>query len=365
MVSKRSNLEFSSTRLADFFQQLPTRRLVLQAIYNSGSISRAEIARVTGLTKVTVSDVVAQMMAFELLTESAPAANSGPGKPPVLLQLKRDHLRTVAVDLSVKNSLVIGSVDLYGQPFSRSQRELPSGSREELVQELIGAIQDEIDASPLLVLGIGIGVPGVVDSQGTVIDGAALDLHDFNLSSVIADHFGVEVRVANDANVAVQADSLFGGAAGSTLLIRIGQGVGGGLMLDGKPYLGSSWASGELGHVVVVEAGHPCACGKRGCLEAEIARILSQPSPASNEIGRLLASALAPVVSVLNLAEIVLATPDSIDDEQLSISLFDEIKKTTLPEISDVLTVRRTKLGGDVVLLGAAAMALSAVLGVA
>ena len=365
MISKKKELVASSTVLADFFRQLPSRRLVLQAIYNAGSISRAEISRETGLTKVTVSDVVAQMISFDLLSESAPAASIGPGKPPVLLQLKRDHIRTIALDLSITDSVVIGSVDLYGQPFSISKRHLKANSTVELVESLRELIQEEIDSSPLMVLGIGVGVPGVVDNEGTVIDGAALKLHNFDLRGALADHFDIEVHVANDANVAAQADSLFGGAEQSSMLIRIADGVGGGLILDGKPFLGSSFASGELGHVVVVKDGAACACGKRGCLEAEISALLGSPAPDFEQIGYLLGAVLAPIVSVLNLGEIVLSTPSGIGTTQLVDALQSEIRSSTLPETFEGLVVRETKLGGDVVLLGAAAMALSAVLGVA
>jgi predicted NBD/HSP70 family sugar kinase len=365
MISKKRELAPSSTVLADFFRQLPSRRLVLQAIYNAGSISRAEIARETGLTKVTVSDVVAQMLSFDLLSESAPPSSTGPGKPPVLLQLKRDHLRTIALDLSITDSVVIGSVDLYGQPFSRSQKRLDIQSPSELVESLRALIQEEIDSSPLMVLGIGVGVPGVVDDEGIVIDGAALNLHNFDLRTALSDHFGIEVHVANDANAAAQADSLFGGAEQSSMLIRIANGVGSGLMLDGKPFLGSSFASGELGHVVVVREGAKCACGKRGCLEAEIAALLGEESPNQERIGHLLGAVLAPIVSVLNLGEIVLSTPSGIGGQQLVSALLTEIRNSTLPETFEGLVVRETKLGGDVVLLGAAAMALSAVLGVA
>ena len=198
-----------------------------------------------------------------------------------------------------------------------------------------------------------------------VIDGAALKLYNFDLRGALADHFDIEVHVANDANVAAQADSLFGGAEQSSMLIRIADGVGGGLMLDGKPFLGSSFASGELGHVVVVKGGASCACGKRGCLEAEISALLGSQAPNLERIGNLLGAVLAPIVSVLNLREIVLSTPNGIGGPELVNALLSEIRNSTLPETFEGLVVRETKLGGDVVLLGAAAMALSAVLGVA
>lgn len=365
MIQAHKSFPLSSAQLADFFGQLPSRRNVLRAIYNSGGISRAEIARETGLTKVTVSEIVSQMLELGLLSESEPQRVATPGKPPVLVTLRRDSLRTIAVDLSSSDSMVIGSVDLYGQLLSR--REINSSFKgvSELIESLNFEIRQEIESSDLGVVGIGVGIAGVVDDRGKVIDGAALNLHQIDLQSLIKQEFGIEVTVANDANVAAQADLIFGGASGNFLLIRIERGLGAGLMLDGRPFLGSSFAAGELGHVVVSAGGAPCACGNNGCLEAEVSSLLNGGTAAAKNVGRLVGSAIAPIVSVLNLHEIVLAAPLQIAEPELLSQLKQQIEVSTLPEISQGLNIRFSKLGKDVVLLGAAATALSTVLGVA
>jgi DNA-binding MarR family transcriptional regulator len=353
----------SSSQLIEFFRQAPSRVEVLKAIYNSGEVSRAEVARITGLTKVTVSEVVNQMQSLGLIQFSAPMKTASPGKRPILVQLRRDAVRIIAVDLSSPDSVRVGSVDLFGSVLGSTFSPLRMESIESLIEGVQAAIEKELDASEMMVLGIGVGVAGIVDPNGKVIDGAALELHGFDLQAELAKRLGLDVRVANDANVATVADLLFGGGESSHLLIRISKGVGAGILLDGVPYLGSNFAAGELGHVVVVPEGALCKCGKQGCLEAEIATRLSGGFD-EIELGALLGSAIAPIASALNLPEIVIAC-EELDGVAFLDAVFSEIQRTTLPSISQNLTVRYSRLGKDVVLLGAAAFSLSSTLGVA
>lgn len=353
----------SSVQLIKFFRQAPSRVEVLRAIYNSGEVSRAEVARITGLTKVTVSDVVNQLNVLGLILESAPFKTASPGKRPILVQLRRDSIRTIAVDLSSPDSIRVGSVDLFGRVLTSTTSPLQIDSIDTLIDGVQAAIESEILSSNLVVLGIGVGVAGVVDSKGKVLDGAALGFHGFDLQSELATRLGLEVRVANDANVATVADLLFGGGERSHLLIRISKGLGAGLLLDGAPYLGSNFAAGELGHVVVEPNGANCKCGKQGCLEAEIAIRLAGPFD-EVELGVLLGRAITPIASALNLPEIVISC-DETTGPLFPEAVFSEIARATLPAISQNLTVRYSRLGKDVVLLGAAAFALSEMLGVA
>ena len=353
-----------SRELYEFFWQQPSRIEVLRSIYNSGGISRAEIARETGLTKVTVSEIVSRLSQFGLTEESAPQRSNSVGKPPILVQIMRDSLRTIAIDASSTDSLSIGSVDLYGRVLSRRLIELGPLDEEALIEELKIAISAELSERDEVVVGIGIGVAGVVDSHGNVVDAAALGTRNLPLQKRLTEVFGIEVRVGNDANVATKADALFGSGHSSQLLVRIGRGVGAGLILDGESYLGVNFAAGELGHVVVVPGGVICNCGKQGCLEAEIAHLMKSGSYNSETAGELLGRVIAPISSVLNLPEIVVScTFDTSDTLVESISRL--IQDTTLIETSQSLVVRHSKLGEDIVLLGAAALALSAVLGVA
>lgn len=353
-----------SRELYEYFWQQPSRVEVLRAIYNSGGISRAEIARETGLTKVTVSEIVSRLASFGLINESAPQRSNSVGKPPILVQIMRDSLRTIAIDASSTESLSIGSVDLYGRVLSKREIAHNQSGEQALIEALETAISAELAERDEVVVGVGIGVAGVVDSQGKVVDGAALGIRNLPLQKRLTELFGIEVRVGNDANVATKADSLFGGGHSSQLLVRIGRGVGAGLILDGESYLGVNFAAGELGHVVVVPGGVVCNCIKQGCLEAEIAHLLKSGSYSSEAAGELLGRVIAPISSVLNLPQIVVSCTFDTSDELIE-AIAQRIQDSTLIETSQSLVVRHSKLGEDIVLLGAAALALSAVLGVA
>jgi predicted NBD/HSP70 family sugar kinase len=234
-------------------------------------------------------------------------------------------------------------------------------------------------------LGIGVGSPGVVDFTGTVLSAPNLGWTDVPLQRILLQEFSLPVVVGNDANAAVLAEHSFGGADRDMMLVKVGHGVGAGLLLGGNPLYGSRFAAGEIGHVVVgTEGGLPCVCGKTGCLEtwlaaprldaalaAASAAALASGTPASaaqeavlTEAGRHLGIALAFVVGALNLAEIVLSGPTHLLDGPLAAATIETLRNRTMAEFHGDLTLRMTTLGEDIVVRGAAVMVLSGQLGV-
>jgi predicted NBD/HSP70 family sugar kinase len=160
------------------------------------------------------------------------------------------------------------------------------------------------------------------------------------------------------------------------MLVKVGHGVGAGLLLGGTPLFGSRFAAGEIGHVVVgTDGGAPCACGKVGCLETWLAipRLEAALAAAPDDAGRVrilraagerLAIALAPVVGALDLAEVVLSGPAEQLDGPFTEAAIETLRNRTMAEFHGDLTVRMTALGQDIVMRGAAAMVLSGQLGV-
>jgi len=216
------------------------------------------------------------------------------------------------------------------------------------------------------VLGVGVGTPGVVDGRGVILDAHNLHWAGVDLTGILHRRLGLPVYVANDANTAVLAEYTFGGTtAADLMLLRIGIGVGAGLVVGGALVQGHAWAAGEIGHVVVDDAGVRCACGKTGCLET----ILSAPHLRHSDrplgsVGTVLGGVLAPVVAALNLHEVVLAGPPDLLDGELRVALDRCIRDRVMAASSADLVVRMSPLGDDVVLVGAAVLVLSAELGV-
>jgi N-acetylglucosamine repressor len=243
-------------------------RLVVRTVYDLGPISRADVARQTGLTRTTVSDVVTGLLDDGVVREVGRGPSSG-GKAPILLEVDQDARLVVGLDLGEEH--FAGSlVNLRGE--IRRTVELPVAGRDgddavELVHVLLDQLLDGV-AAPLL--GIGIGTPGLVDSAtGTIRRAVNLDWRDLPLGSIVGDRYGVPVNVANDSQAAALAEYTFagGGRVPNLIAIRVGRGVGAGLILRGALFQGDGSGAGEIGHTVVDDDGDRCRCGRTGCLE--------------------------------------------------------------------------------------------------
>lgn len=350
------------------------RSLLLQQLFREGPASRADLARTTGLTRVTVSDLVGDLVGGGLVEELGAPAGSRVGKPPTLVGLAADATHIVGLDLS--NDRMTGAVlDLQGHV--RARHEVPvEGAKGAEAVRLVHRLAGELIAmTDRPVLGIGVGSPGVVDDAGTVIDAPNLGWSDTQLAAGLTAALDVPVYVANDANTAVLGEHTFGEAAdGPLMVLRVGLGVGAGLVLEGSLLRGHLGAAGEIGHVVVDPDGAVCACGRRGCLETVLAvphlrDRLGGTTPADRDaalasVGEQLGVALAPVVGTLNLHELVLSGPTELLDGALRDAADRTIRERTMPVSSRGLVVRTSTLGEDVVLAGAAVLVLAGELGV-
>jgi predicted NBD/HSP70 family sugar kinase len=352
------------------------RSLVLQTLYRAGTQSRADIARETGLTRVTVSDLVAELMAEGLVIETGQREDARPGKPATLLDLNREAFQIVGVDLSGYSVFRGALLDLDGQVIARAELPLAGSMGREATAKVVELVNSLVDAATLPVLGIGVGSPGVVDLAGIVLSAPNLGWSGEPLQQVLADRFSLPVIVINDANAAALAEHSFGDADSDMMLVKVGHGVGAGLLLDGTPLFGSRFAAGEIGHVVVgTDGGAACACGKNGCLETWLAvpRLEAALAASSSdderltilrEAGQRLGIAMAPVVGALNLAEVVLSGPTELLDGPLAEATIETLRARTMAEFHGDLTLRMTTLGEDIVMRGAAVMVLSGQLGV-
>ncbi|HWM33151.1 MAG TPA: ROK family transcriptional regulator [Pseudolysinimonas sp.] len=357
------------------------RALVLQTLYRSGGVSRADLARATGLTRVTISDLVAQLITEDLVVElgqrtASPNGAARPGKPATLLDINRTGFQILGLDLSDHALFRGGVLDLDGAVLEHREVALENATGDICVEKVIALTRELIAAATAPILGIGVGSPGVVDLGGTVLSAPNLGWTDLPLQALLAEATGLPVLVANDANAAVLAEHSFGGALSDTMLVKIGHGVGAGLLLGGTPLFGNRFAAGELGHVVVgTDGGAPCACGKVGCLETWLAiprleaALAAAPTERRRteiltEAGERLGIALAPVVGALDLAELVLSGPADLLDGPLTEAAIDTLRTRTMAAFHGDLMVRMTALGQDIVMRGAAAMVLSGQLGV-
>lgn len=349
------------------------RSLVLQTLFHQGAMSRADLSRETGLTRVTISDLVAELIDDGYVAERGTREAAGPGKPAILVDLDREGHRIVGLDLSRSDRFLGAVLTLDGEIVARHDVAVPADPSD-ILPTVVRLTRELVADAHAPVLGVGVGTPGIVDDRGTVLAAPNLGWTDVDLEGVLRAEVSLPVLVANDANAAVLAEYTFGGARDDVMLVRVGRGVGSGLLSGGQPMRGSRFAAGEIGHVTVGTDGGPvCVCGKVGCLEAwlsapSLQRALAEDGADRDAVlrdaGERLGIALAPIVGALDLSEIVLSGPEELLDGPLADATVETLRTRTLAEFHDGVQVRMTAQGEDIVLRGAAVMVLSGQLGV-
>ncbi|XAO70482.1 ROK family transcriptional regulator [Diaminobutyricibacter sp. McL0608] len=353
------------------------RSLVLQTLYRAGERSRADIARETGLTRVTISDLVAELLNEGLVVELGQRESARPGKPAVLLDINRSAYQIIGIDLSEHTTFRGAVLDLDGQILERAEIPLAASTGAEATAKVVALTDQLVALATAPILGIGVGSPGVVDLSGTVLTAPNLGWVDERLQDTLHARTGLPVVVANDANVAVLAEHGYGDAAGDMMLVTIGHGVGAGLLVAGALVYGSRFAAGEIGQVMVgTDLGLEVTYNRDQVLEHWLAVPLLEQriheaeaaggsaGPILREAGQRLGIALAPVVGALNLSEIVLSGPTELLDGPLAQATIETLRNRTMAEFHGNLTLRMTTQGQDILLRGAAVLVLSGQLGV-
>ncbi len=355
--------------------------LALQTLHSTGPMSRADLSRTLGLTRVTVSDLISELLERGHVVELGQSEKVRPGKPAIMVDVNRRGLQIIGLDLAENSVLRAAVLDLDGNILHRVETTTGDEKGEEVTALVLDLATRAIDLATAPLLGIGIGTPGIVDHEGVVLTAPNLDWKDLPLRELVEQHTGLPTLVANDADAAVLAEFTFGGGANDMILVKVGRGVGAGLMVNGQRARGVHSAAGEIGHVVVgTDGGLECKCGKRGCLETWLsvpflerglaaASVFEDAEAASENVlqiaGERLAVALAPIVAALDLAEVVLSGPAHLLEGTLRSSVEKTLEQRMLPHRPPLVEVRLAKEPQDVVLRGTAVMVLWNQLGVA
>lgn len=350
------------------------RALVLQTLYHSGSMSRADLSRETGLTRVTISDLVAEFIADGIVIELGIRETQGPGKPATLIDIDRLGHQIIGLDLSDAEVFRGALLSLDGDVLELREVARTAQSDGSAAYDAVLRLSRElVSVATTSLLGVGVGTPGVVRPDGVVLNSPNLGWTDFPLEARLGADLELPVLARNDANAAVLAEYTFGDARSDFILIKIGFGVGAGLISGSQPLIGSRFAAGEIGHVVVGTDGGPhCVCGRDGCLEAWLSvtrlrdEVTAHPDAREGilrDAGTRMAIAIAPIVTALDLSEVVLSGPADLLDGPLIDAATDTLRARTLEGVFDDVVIRVTSQD-DIVLRGTAVMVLSGQLGV-
>jgi predicted NBD/HSP70 family sugar kinase len=251
-----------------------SRAAVLRLLLLDGTATRVGLAAQTGVSAATVSNVVGDLLAEGLIVEGG-VEESGGGRPRTELHVNPDAGRVVGVDLS-ERSLVVGLFDLALRPIDqvtapvRAAKSPPAevaARLDEAIDDLLGRQTGEV-----LLRGVGIGVPGVVEhAPGPVVHAQVLNWDGVQFGQLLADR-GAPVIVDNAAKALTRAEMWFGAArhVRHAIVVLLTTEVGAGVIADGEIYHGVRGSAAEWGHTKVEVRGRKCRCGARGCLEAYV-----------------------------------------------------------------------------------------------
>lgn len=250
-----------------------TRGAVLDLIRSSGSVSRSELAVLSGLTEATISKIVKTLLEAELVVEAGFADSTG-GKRPILLSLNTSARYAIGVLLDAQ-MIVYVVADMSG---TAVHHMITDGYRDTQPPLVIKRIANDIQKlmrraklSPTDVLGIGVAAAGRLDTSGGVLrrSRVARDWEDFAIDAALHDATGMRVLLENDGNSAALGEfwSSRLPATQDFAVVYMANGIGCGIVIEGALYRGASGNVGELGHMTVDVNGAECFCGRRGCLE--------------------------------------------------------------------------------------------------
>jgi predicted NBD/HSP70 family sugar kinase len=246
------------------------KSLVLQTIKEFTPISRADIANKTGLNKGTVSSQVSELLREQLILESGPGVSSG-GRRPVMLLFNQLAGYSIGIDIGVNYILGI-LTDLQGNICNEKLIKFNDLTYEEITKELFIIVDTLISSMPPShygLVGIGIGVPGTVSTDGEILLAPNLNWKNINLKKVMEEKYNVLVQIENEANAGAYGEKKFGVGKDSNniIYVSVGIGIGVGLILNGQLYKGNNGFSGEFGHMTIEQNGAKCRCGNQGCWE--------------------------------------------------------------------------------------------------
>lgn len=257
-----------------------SRAVLLRHLYFEGRLSRHELGQDTGLSAGTISNVVGELIAEGLIEEAGSVESDG-GRPRVLLQVAAARGHLVGVDVG-ETQVRVALFDLNLTELAASDHPLSDHGHD--VEHVVGLILhglaqvlESTGVDPRLVLGVGIGVPGIVEQgdpggEGAVVHGQTIAWDAVPLGRLLRAGTDLPLHIDNGAKTLGQAEMWFGAGRGAknAVVALFGSGVGTCVIADGSPYRGATSSAGEWGHTKVHVGGRLCRCGSRGCLEAYV-----------------------------------------------------------------------------------------------
>ncbi|GAA4664115.1 ROK family transcriptional regulator [Streptomyces chumphonensis] len=362
---------------------------VIRAVRTAGSLTQAEIARTTGLSAATVSNIVRELKEGGTVDVTPTSAGgrrarsvslSGDAGIVVGVDFGHSHLRVAIGNLAHK--VLAEESEPIDVDASASQG---LDHAEALVTRLLAGLGIRAEK----IVGVGLGVPGPIDVETGVLGSTAIlpGWSGTNPRDDLAARLGVAVHVDNDANLGALGELVWGTGRGVADLayIKVASGVGAGLVIGGRVYRGPGGTAGEIGHITLDESGPVCRCGNRGCLETftaaryvlplltpghgpdltmpRVVELAREGDPGCrrvvSDIGRHIGSGVANLTNLLNPSRVILGG-DLADAGDLVLDpIRESVSRYAIPSAASRLSVVPGSLGGRAEVLGALALVLN------
>ena len=361
---------------------------VVRAVRLSGSLTQAEIARTTGLSAATVSNIVRELK--ESGTVEVTPTSAG-GRRARSVSLSGDAGIVIGVDFGHPH-LRVAVGNLAHQILAEEAEPLDVDASAEQgfdrAELLVGRLLDATGVDRAKVAGVGLGVPGPIDVASGMLGSTSIlpGWSGTQPALALGERIGVPVAVDNDANLGALGELVWGSGRGVRDLayIKVAGGVGAGLVIDGQIYRGPGGTAGEIGHITLDESGPVCRCGNRGCLETftaaryvlpllepthgtgltmeKVVALAKEGDPGCRrvvaDVGRYVGSGVASLCNLLNPSRVVLGGDLAEAGELVLGPIRTSVGRYAIPSAARQLELVPGSLGGRAEVLGALALAL-------
>lgn len=364
--------------------------IVLNTIIRFAPLSRVKVSELTGLNKATVSNLVQELCDKHLVQEIGPGESSG-GRKPRMLLFNGKAGYAVGVEIRLKQMMAV-LTDLEGSIIAENECLLEHHDVPSVLSSMVQLVKGLMQLAPPShygIVGVGVGVPGMVDSDGTVLFAPNLGWEMISLQQLLEEEIGVPVTIDNEANAGAQGELRFGAGrdAQHLLYISAGSGIGSGIIINGELYKGARGYAGETGHMTIEADGKECSCGNHGCWElyasektydhldsplpsrrtSELVRFAEQGHDETlahfSEIGRYLGVGITNLVNGFNPQSVVIGGPLADAREWIQDTIEQVVSKRTIPYHRERMEIRFAELGSRSTVIGAAYSAISQFLG--
>ncbi|AYV30495.1 ROK family transcriptional regulator [Streptomyces sp. CJ_13] len=362
---------------------------VVRAVRLAGSLTQAEIARATGLSAATVSNIVRELK--EAGTVEVTDTSAG-GRRARSVSLSGDAGIVIGVDFG-HTHLRVAVGNLAHQVLAEESEPLDVDASWvdgfDRAEALVGRLIRGIGVGREKVIGVGLGVPGPIDVESGTLGSTAIlpGWAGINPRQELSQRLGVPVYVDNDANLGALGELVWGSGRGVKDLayIKVASGVGAGLVINGQIYRGPGGTAGEIGHITLDESGPVCRCGNRGCLETfaaaryvlpllqgshgpeltmeRVVELAREGDPGCRrviaDVGRHVGSGVASLCNLLNPSRVVLGGSLAEAGELVLAPIRESVGRYAIPSAARQLSVLTGSLGSRAEVLGALALVLS------